>query len=104
MLHNVEWQRDLYTRVARLAKLAGAATIVKASDEFARGYGGRKFGPQQFPRHLTRVLPVLRETTEAFPRLRLQPSLEALEANLGSVAAAQRVHREFLLALTNGLE
>jgi hypothetical protein len=99
VLHNVEWQRDLYTRVARLAKLPAAAAIVKASDQFARGYGERKFGWEQFPRHVRRVLPALRETAEAFPRLRLRAPLETLEKSLGSVAAAQHAHREFLLAL-----
>jgi hypothetical protein len=104
VLHNVEWQRDLYTRVARLAELPGAATIVKASNDFARGYDGRRYGSEQFPRHVRRVLPALRETAEAFPRLRLQASLETLETSLRSIAAAQRAHREFLLALTTGLE
>jgi hypothetical protein len=104
VLHNVEWQRDLYRRVARLAKLPGAASIVKASDDFARGYDARRFGPARFPRHVRRVLPALRETAEAFPRLRLQVSLDMLEKSLRSIPAAQRAHREVLLALTTGLE
>ena len=104
VLHNVEWQRDLYTRIRRLAELPSSAAIVKASEDFARGYDRRRFGSEQFPRHVRRVLPALRETAEAFPRLRLQGSLDTLENSLRSIPAAQRAHREFLLALTTGLE
>ena len=81
-----------------------SAAIVKASEDFARGYDTRRFGSEQFPRHVRRVLPALRETAEAFPRLRLQGSLDTLENSLRSIPAAQRAHREFLLALTTGLE
>jgi hypothetical protein len=50
------------------------------------------------------VLPALRETAATFPRLRLQAALDTLEKSLRSIPAAQRAHREFLLALTTGLE
>lgn len=99
VLHNVEWQRELYTRVNQLAELPAAKAIIKASEDFEHGYEARSFGWEEFPRHIKRVLPSLRKTAEARPRLRLREPLETLERNLDSVAAAQRAHREFLLAL-----
>ena len=62
-----------------------------------------RLGAVSAPR-LRRVLPALRETVEAFPRLRLQASLDTLEQSLRSIPATQRAHRDLLLALTTGLE
>ncbi len=99
VLHNVEWQRELYTHVKELARLEGAKAVVRASNEFARGFQSRKFGPDQFTRHVKRVLPVLHETATALPTLRLKPAIAELERSLGSAASAQRAHRKVLLSL-----
>jgi len=99
VLHNVEWQRELFTQVDGLARLDGAKTLVQACDRFARDFEARRAGPDRFPRHVERVLPVLREAAEALPRAPLRRALDALERSLGSVAEAQRAHRDVLLAL-----
>jgi hypothetical protein len=99
VLHNVEWQRELFTQVDALARLEGAKTLVQACDRFARDFEARRAGPDRFPRHVEHVLPVLREAAEALPRVPLGRALDALERSLGSVAGAQRAHREALLAL-----
>jgi len=100
VLHNVEWQRELYSEVKQLAGLEAAQAVVKASNDFARGFEARKHGPEQFPRHVQRVLPALRETATALPRLSLERALDELERSLGSPASAQRAHREVLLSLS----
>jgi hypothetical protein len=100
VLHNVEWQRELYTQVKELARLDGAKALVKASNEFARGFESRKLGPDQFPRHVKSVLPALREAATVLPKLRLEATIDDLEKSLGSAATAQRAHREVLLLLT----
>jgi hypothetical protein len=100
VLHNVEWQRELYAHVKELAQLDGAKALVKASDEFARGFESRKFGPEGFPRHVKGVLPALHETATALPRLRLGPAIDRLERSLDSPGSAQRAHREVLLSLS----
>ena len=99
VLHNVEWQRELYSEARVLAALEVSKTVVKASTEFQRGFEGRKYGPEQFPKHVKRLLPAYRETAEAVPRIRLGPLVDELEKSLGSVAAAQRTHRALLLRL-----
>jgi hypothetical protein len=99
VLHNVEWQRELYLEARQLAGLEVAATVVKASAEFARGFGERRLSAVDFPRHVRRVLPSLRETAAALPKLRLERALDELERSLGSPASAQRAHREVLLSL-----
>jgi hypothetical protein len=100
VLHNVEWQRELFTEVDKLARLKGAKPLVKACDQFARDFDARKAGPGQFPPHVKRVLPVLREAAEALPKVALARALDALEGSLGSAAAAQRAHRDVLLRLS----
>jgi hypothetical protein len=99
VLHNVEWQRELFTEVDALARLEGAKAIVKACDQFVRDFGARKAGADQFPRHVKRVMPLLREAAEAAPKVSLRRALDALEQSLGSAAEAQRAHREVLLRL-----
>ena len=99
VLHNVEWQRELYLDVRELAGLEVAKAVVKASTEFAHGFDARKLSADDFPRHVRRVLPALRETATALPKLRLERALDELEASLGSPAGAQRAHREVLLSL-----
>jgi hypothetical protein len=99
VLHNVEWQRELYSTARVLAALEASKTVVRASNEFQRGFEGRKFGPEQFPKHAKRLLPAYRETAEAVPKLRLGPLVDELEKSLGSAAAAQRAHRQVLLRL-----
>jgi hypothetical protein len=100
VLHNVEWQRELYSEARVLAALEVSKAVVKASNEFQRGFEGRKYGPEQFPKHARRLLPAYRETAEAVPKLRLGPLVDELEKSLGSPAAAQRAHRELLLRLS----
>jgi hypothetical protein len=101
VVHNVEWQRELFTEVDKLARLNGAKAIVRACDRFARDFEARKAGPDQFPRHVKRVLPALREAAEALTTTidGIVDSLDALEQSLGSAAEAQRAHREVLLKL-----
>lgn len=99
VLHNVEWQRELFTEVEPLAQLEGAKAIVAACHRFERDFEARKAGPDEFPRHVKRVLPWLREAAETAPRTALGRALDDLERSLGSAAQAQRAHREVLLHL-----
>jgi hypothetical protein len=80
-------------------QLEAAKGIVKASDAFVRGFDSRKLDSSDFPKHLKAVLPGLRAVSAARPDLRLDGALEAIEKSLGSVAGAQRAHRDILLLL-----
>jgi hypothetical protein len=99
VLHNVEWQRDLFTEVDALAKLDGAAELVKLSNRFIRDWEARRTGPDKFAGFVKRAAPILRRVASAAPRLPLARSLDALEKSLGSAAEAQRAHRDVLLRL-----
>jgi hypothetical protein len=100
VLHNVEWQRDLFTQVDTLAKLEDAPALVKACDRFIRDWEARKAGPDQFVGFAKRAAPILRRVASAMPRAPLARSLDTLEKSLGSPAEAQRAHREVLLRLS----
>ena len=99
VLHNVEWQRALYSETRALSVLEISKTIIRASNEFQRGFEGRKFGPEEFPKHVKSLLRAYRETRDALPRLRLAPLVDELEQSVSSVASAQRAHRALLLRL-----
>ena len=99
VLHNVEWQRELYSEARLLSGLDVSKTVIRASDEFQRGFEGRKYGPEHFPKHVKRLLPAYRETVDGLPSLRLRPLVDELAKSLGSVAGAQRAHRALLLRL-----
>ena len=99
VLHNVEWQRDLFTEVDALAKLDGAKDLVKLSDKFIRDWEARKAGPDQFAAFVKRAAPILRRVAAAAPRLPLARSLDDLEKSLGSAGDAQLAHRDVLLRL-----
>ena len=101
VLHNVEWQRDLFAEVETLVKLDGAAELVKLSDKFIRDWEARKAGPDQFPAFVKRAAPILRRVATAAPRLPLKRSLDKLEKSLGSAAEAQLAHRDVLLRLSS---
>jgi hypothetical protein len=100
VLHNVEWQRDLFTEVEALAGLDGAKDLVKLSDRFIRDWEARKAGPDQFPAFVKRAAPILRTIAKAAPRLPLVRSLDTLEKSVGSAAEAQLAHRDVLLRLS----
>jgi hypothetical protein len=100
VLHNVEWQRDLFTQVDTLAKLEDAKALVKECDRFIRDWEARKAGPDQFARFVKRAAPILRRVASALPRAPLARSLDTLEKSLGSPAEAQRAHRDVLLRLS----
>jgi hypothetical protein len=99
VLHNIEWQRELFAETRELSALEISKTVIRASNEFQRGFEGRKFGPEEFPRHVKSLLPAYRETVGALPRLRLAPFVDELEKSISSVAGAQRAHRALLLRL-----
>jgi hypothetical protein len=99
VLHNVEWERELYSEARVLSALEISKTVIQASNEFQRGFEGLKFGPEEFPRHVKRLLPSYRQTADALSRLRLTPLVDELEKSLRSVAGAQRAHRALLLHL-----
>jgi hypothetical protein len=98
VLHNVEWQRDLFASEA-FAKVESGRAIVKESDKFARDWEARKAGPDQFIRHVKRVMPLLRQASDALPRVALSRALDTLEKS-ESAADAQRAHRDVLLRLS----
>jgi hypothetical protein len=101
VLHNVEWQRYLFTEVNALAKLDGAGDLVKLSDKFIRDWEARKAGPAQFAGFVKRAAPILRRVAKAAPRLPLARSLDNLEKRLGSTDEAQLAHRDVLLRLAS---
>jgi hypothetical protein len=100
VLHNVEWQRDLFTQVDSLAKLEDAKAIVKECDRFIRDWEARKAGPAQIGRFVKRAAPLLRNVARALPKVPLSRALDTLEKSLDSPAAAQRAHRDVLLRLS----
>ena len=100
VLHNVEWQRDLFTEVDALAKLDGAKELVKLSDKYIRDWEARKAGPDQFAGFVKRAGPILRRVASGLPRVALTRALDTLEQSLSSAAEAQAAHREVLLRLS----
>jgi len=105
VLHNVEWQRDLFTEVDTLAKLEDAKAIVKECEKFIRDWEARKAGPAHIGRFVKRAAPLLRNVARALPKVPLSRALDTLEKSLESPAAAQtgaiqRAHRDVLLRLS----
>jgi hypothetical protein len=100
VLHNVEWQRDLFTEVEALAELEGARDLVKMSDKFIRDWEARRAGPAQFAAFVKRAAPILRTVAKAAPRLPLARSLDNLDKSVGSPEEAQLAHRDVLLRLS----
>jgi hypothetical protein len=99
VLQNVRWQRDLYIGTPRLQELGVAAPLSNACEDFIRRFTAGEVGEDAFPDFIRASLPLYVETERAFAGGGLEARIKELEQSLGSVRAAQRSHREYLLAL-----
>lgn len=99
VLQNVRWQRDLYDRVPGLRETAEGAFQREACETFIRRFTAGEAGEGDFPDFIRASLPSFMETDRSFARGALEAQVKELERSLGSVRAAQKAHREYLLTL-----
>lgn len=99
VLQNVRWQSDLYDRTPKLRETALAASVREACQSFMRGFTAGEVREADFPDFVRASLPSLVETDRLFAGGGLEARIKELERSLGSARAAQKAHREYLLAL-----
>jgi hypothetical protein len=96
ILQNVRWQRDLYLRVV---SISGAEVVLQESEKFIDRYTKREVGNADYSGFVEGLLGSYRETASALESEVLEGAIARIEQNLGSLAAVQKAHRSFLLAL-----
>jgi hypothetical protein len=101
ILQNVRWQRDLYRRVGALP---GAEAVLRESARFVDSYTRRELGNAAYPGLVKALLGSYREAARALESPELERTAAGLESGFSSLAALQKAHRSFLLALQGLLE
>lgn len=98
-LQNLRWQRALYRGKPALRKIDGAAQLVAATQDVIHAIGERRAPLRDAAKAIQSQFEAFAATAKALPQLRLQPALERMAAAERDLAAMQKAHREFLLAL-----
>lgn len=99
-LQMVRWEQDLYTSVPTLARLHVAAEVAELADRFIGDFGARKATNADYRPLLEELAAAHSETAKRLART--TPGLSQLAKAIladKSLSAAQRAHRQFLLAL-----
>ena len=101
ILQNVRWQKDLYTRVPQLRRLALTRHLLDESQKWIVAYGARKARANDYPRLVKDLLGAFRATAQALrtANLHLEADIAEMEKHLDSVTALQKAHRDYLLKL-----
>jgi len=101
ILQNVRWQVKLYSKVPQLNKLQVSGLITGRSQNFIAAYGVRKSTNKDYPALIKDLLTSFTETAKALagPLADLDKDVQAMQGNLGSLAALQKAHRDYLLKL-----
>lgn len=102
VLHNVEWQRLLVEGRPRLRKLPQAGSLLKRSRRFVAAFEAGQVTPDGFTAFLRETFPAMTEMARTARGL--DEALERIRAGVQSPAAAQKAHREFLIALEAALD
>jgi hypothetical protein len=102
VLHNVEWQRLLVEGRPRLRKLPQAGALLKRSRRFVAAFEAGQVTPDGFPAFLRETFPAMTEMARTARGL--DEALDRIRAGMQSPAAAQKAHREFLIALEAALD
>jgi hypothetical protein len=101
VLQNVEWQRAMIKRQPRLRDLSQAAALLKRSQRFVTAFEAAQVTPDDFPTFLKETFEEMTEMARAAGGL--DDALERIRAGLGSSAATQKAHRDFLIELETAL-
>jgi hypothetical protein len=101
ILQTVRWQRDLYRRAGAVP---GAEVVLRESARFIDGYTRRELGNAAYPGLVKALLGSYREAARAFESPEMERTAAGLESGFSSLAALQKAHRSFLLALQGCLD
>jgi hypothetical protein len=97
ILQIVRWQEQLYRTRPALGRVDCSAAVVKLSQEFIRRWDSGQ--PQAYPDFLHQLSDCFRSTAGTLQNQRLAAAAAAIERQVSSLAALEKAHREFLLAL-----
>ncbi|HEX3125916.1 MAG TPA: hypothetical protein VH394_01165 [Thermoanaerobaculia bacterium] len=97
VLQMVRWQESLYRTQPVLQRLDCSAPVVKASQEFIGTYSRRR--QQVYPALLRELSACFHQTAKRMGSYKLEQAAAALDRPNLSLAALEKAHREYLLAL-----
>ncbi|NOZ94727.1 MAG: fibronectin type III domain-containing protein [Acidobacteria bacterium] len=99
ILQMVRWQEALYRSRPALRRLGCSDLVVETSQAFIRTYG--RGGIERYPELLKQLASCFHVTARALDgdRELLEDAARAMESNRHALAALEKAHREFLLAL-----